>query len=177
MCSEVARLQDPSCGSITCHQLLNQTVDVTVEASQFGAGIGGHALRIGNFSRQVHVVGNLISGVGQGGVKLGHNIVDGAVPRNMTGGVMEEEPHGCTVTHNVIEDIGLILKHVAGVALTAARGNLVAHNRIERSPRYGVSFLTWTNADGTGWGISRDNVMPGHNEPNSSHRVQTNLFT
>ena len=85
MCSEVARLQDPSCGSITCHQLLNQTVDVIVEGSQFRAGIGGHAVRIGNFSRQVHVVGNLISGVGQGGIKLGHNIVDGVVPRNMTG--------------------------------------------------------------------------------------------
>ena len=84
-CSEVARLEDPSCASIQCHQLIHQTVDVTVEASQFEAGISGHALRIGNFSRQVHVVGNLISGVGQGGVNLGHNIVDGAVPRNMTG--------------------------------------------------------------------------------------------
>ena len=100
---------------------------------------------------------------------------------------MEEEPHGCRIAYNVIEDIGLILKHVSGVALTAARGNLVSHNRIERSPRYGkscfykaqgvvclnlfairvnlgsltrtgVSFLTWTNADGSGWGISRDNV-------------------
>eukprot|EP01046_Picozoa_sp_COSAG06_P019592 COSAG06_NODE_1403_length_9565_cov_3.285231_12_plen_141_part_00 len=88
----------------------------------------------------------------------------------------------------MIEDIGLILKHVAGVALTAARGNLVAHNRISRSPRYvrrdkrlrltdrmssrlnyqlselstcryGVSFLTWTNADGSGWGVSRDNIV------------------
>lgn len=52
---------------------------------------------------------------------------------------MEEEPHGCTVTHNVIEDFGLILKHVSGVALTAARGNLVAYNRIQRSPRFGNS--------------------------------------
>ena len=55
---------------------------------------------------------------------------------------MEEEPHGCKITHNLIEDIGLILKHVSGVALTAARGNLVAHNRIERSPRYGALTLT-----------------------------------
>ena len=85
MNSKVARLQDPSCGSIRCHQLVNQTVDVTIEASQFRAGISGHALRIGNFSKQVHVTGNVISGVGQGGVKLGHNIVDGSVPRNMTG--------------------------------------------------------------------------------------------
>jgi|EP01046_Picozoa_sp_COSAG06_P019593 hypothetical protein len=48
-----------------------QTVDVTVEASQFLAGISGHAVRAGNFSRQVHIVGNHISQVGQGGVKLG----------------------------------------------------------------------------------------------------------
>ena len=85
-CSDVARLHDPSCGSISCHQLLHQTIDVTIEASQFLAGISGHAIRIGNFSKQVHAVGNLISRVGQGGIKLGHNIVDGAVPRNMTGG-------------------------------------------------------------------------------------------
>ena len=59
---------------------------------------------------------------------------------------MEEEPHGCKITHNLIEDIGLILKHVSGVALTAARGNLVAHNRIERSPRYGNSHKRRTHA-------------------------------
>ena len=36
------------------------------------------------------------------------------VPRNMSGGVMEEEPHACQISFNVIEDIGLILKHVEG---------------------------------------------------------------
>ena len=51
-----------------------------------------------------------MSALGQGGVKLGHNVIDGAVPRNMSGGVMEEEPHDNVITHNVIEDIGLILK-------------------------------------------------------------------
>ena len=157
--SDVARLDDPSCGSLSCHKLLAQATDITVEACQFLAGLGGHAVRIGNHSAQVSVVGNHMSQLGQGGVKLGDLIIDGDVPRNLTGGVMLEEAHDCQVTHNVIEDIGLIIKHVAGVALTAVHGNYVAHNRISRSPRYGVSFLTWTNADGSGWGLASDNIV------------------
>ena len=155
----MARINDPTCGALSCHKLLHQTTDITVEASQFLAGISGNAVRVGNFSTRVSILGNHISEVGQGGIKLGHDIVDGAVPRNMSGGVMEEEPHACVVSYNVIENIGLILKHVAGIGLTASRGNLVAHNRISRSPRYGISFLTWTNADGSGWGIARDNIV------------------
>ena len=40
----MARLDDPSCGSLSCRQLLAQTTDITVEACQFLAGLGGHAV-------------------------------------------------------------------------------------------------------------------------------------
>ena len=48
---------------------------------------------------------------------------------------------------------------VAAVGMRTARGNLIAHNRITGSPRYGLAMTSWINADGTGWGQSTSNVI------------------
>ena len=109
--------------------------DVTVEACNFLASCGGHAVAVGNASRDCAIVGNLVDGVGQGGVVLYGK--DSATPlppnpKRGTAGGNNSQPRRVNVAHNVMQDLGRVLVHVAGVALRSASGCVVAHNRVQR---------------------------------------------
>ena len=140
---------EPSDGAVR----ISNSTDIQIEASQFLAGIGGYAVRVGNWSTGIKVIGNLMAELGQGGVLLGNTNMNGIVPSS------PQLPHNCEVSFNVMEDIGLMLKHVSGVGMRTARHNIIRHNRISRSPRYGISMTSWANADGSGWGQSDSNVL------------------
>ena len=63
------------------------------------------------------------------------------------------QPRGLTVSYNVMQNIGRVLIHVAGVAFRAASDSVVAHNRIHKTPRYGLqadSFYATPPPDGSG---------------------------
>ncbi|WP_431857405.1 right-handed parallel beta-helix repeat-containing protein [Azospirillum sp.] len=47
------------------------------------------------------------------------------------------------VESNIIRDIGRVSKYVGGVMASGAADNVIAHNDIAGSPRYGISFKNW----------------------------------
>jgi hypothetical protein len=145
---------EPSDGAIR----ISNSSDIRIEASQFLAGISGYGIRIGNYSSNVQVIGNLFADLGQGGVLMGNSNMNGISdvhPAPLPG----EEPHNCTVAWNVFENIGVILKHVSAIGMRTASSNLVSHNSIKGSPRYGISMTSWRNTDGSGWGQSTGNAI------------------
>jgi hypothetical protein len=90
------------------------------------ARIGGYALRLSHRTEQCTFRENHVHHVGQGGV--------------IAIGGTKEQSHHCAVLGNVMEHLGLIYKHVAGVYLTHGSDHHIAHNRITDVPRYAISF-------------------------------------
>ena len=97
----------------------------TVRKCEF-AWLGGYALKLSNQSQQCLFRENHVHHMGQGGV--------------ITVGGTKEQSHHCAVLGNVMEHLGLIYKHVAGVYVTHGSDHRIAHNRITDVPRYAVSF-------------------------------------
>jgi hypothetical protein len=98
-----------------------------IEGNRF-ANIGGYAVRLDSQSANNEIVGNEVAFAGQGGVVLV--------------GEVKDQPRDNLVAGNWIHDGGQVYKHVAGVYAITAGNTRVAHNRIERMPRYGISFKT-----------------------------------
>jgi parallel beta-helix repeat protein len=90
------------------------------------AWLGGYALKLSNRSERCVFRENHVHHMGQGGV--------------VTIGGTKEQPHHCAVLGNVMEHLGLIYKHVAGVYVNHGSDLHIAHNRITDIPRYAVSF-------------------------------------
>ena len=97
----------------------------TLRGSTF-SWIGGYGLKLTNRSEQCEFSRNHVHHAGQGGVL-------------MQGGTAEQ-PHHCAVLGNVLEHLGLIYKHVAGVYLIHGSDHRIAHNRISDVPRYAISM-------------------------------------
>lgn len=58
------------------------------------------------------------------------------------GGILLLDSSFCTVTDNTIERVGAIYKHIGGITLqgSGASDNLIAHNRVLDSARYGITL-------------------------------------
>lgn len=97
----------------------------TVENCTF-LRLGGYAVRMEQRSHENEIVGNTMKYLGQGGVIM---LGDTAT-----------QPFNNLIAANYISDCGLIYKHVAGVYVISGSGNRIAHNRITRMPRYGISL-------------------------------------
>jgi len=63
------------------------------------------------------------------------------------------------VTHSVFHDLGKTLVHVAAVSLRSSAGNIIAHNRITKMPRYALEADSFYNLSQAGGRISRDNIF------------------
>jgi hypothetical protein len=145
---------------------VNYAQDVTISGCHFLGGLGGYGVAIGNASVDVTVEGSLFDSVGQGGViAFGYDTSPvPAHPGQASGN--NTQPRRLTITHNVMSNLGLTLIHVAGVAFRAASDSLVAHNRVHKTPRYGIqadSFYVTappagSGAPGSGL-ISRGNIF------------------
>ena len=102
---------------------------VTIEASTFLPGVTGYAVAATGGGKHLHIVGNRVSAVGQGGFLL----------------YSKQLPLACNhsvIEHNLVERGGKILKHVSGVGLRAASWSVVRHNRILDMPRYAMDADT-----------------------------------
>ena len=126
---------------------------VTVSGCQFLGSLGGYGVAVGNASTGTTITGSLFDSVGQGGVvAFGYDRSPvKASPGQQAGN--NTQPIGLVISHNVMQDLGRHLIHVAGVAFRAASGSLVAHNRIHRTPRYGLqadSFYAEAPPNGNG---------------------------
>ncbi len=91
--------------------------------------LGGYAALIEQKSYGNTIAHNTMNNLGQGGVIMV--------------GDTETQAHDNLVAANTIMDIGLIYKHVGGVYVTTGSGNRIVHNRIQRTPRYGISTKSY----------------------------------
>lgn len=89
---------------------------------------GGYALRLEERSERVQFVKNRVEDVGQGGVIL---VGDNA-----------SQPRRNLIAGNVMQRLGLVYKHVAGVYVITGSENRIAHNTIWDTPRYAISLKT-----------------------------------
>lgn len=88
--------------------------------------LGGYAVRLEHRSHENAIVHNRMAYLGQGGVLLF--------------GETATQPYDNLIAGNTLSDCGLIYKHVGGVYVASGSGNRIAHNRIMRVPRYGISL-------------------------------------
>lgn len=89
---------------------------------------GGYALRLEERSERIQFVKNHVEDVGQGGVIL---VGDNA-----------SQPRRNHIAGNIMQRLGLVYKHVAGVYVITGSDNRIAHNTIWDTPRYAISLKT-----------------------------------
>ena len=119
--------------------------NVRIEACSFVSGIAGYAVAATDGSLNLNFIGNAVQSAGQGGVILYGGLASYWHRLNATGPV-HTQPDGAVITHNLVSHSGRILKHVSGVDLSGASGALVAHNRIEYMPRYGLATFSFVGS-------------------------------
>ncbi|MCX7600293.1 MAG: right-handed parallel beta-helix repeat-containing protein [Armatimonadetes bacterium] len=104
--------------------VLSAARNCTIRRCDF-AWLGGYGVKLANRAEQCVIRESHFHDLGQGGVIL-------------VGGTAIQ-PHHCAILGNVMERLGLIYKHVAGVYMVHGSDNRVAYNRITDVPRYAVS--------------------------------------
>lgn len=121
--------------------------------------LGGNAIFMSNYNRNVTISGNEIARIGAGAINF---VGDPAAVRSpsfryekfvpfsemdtLKGPKTENYPMSCEASDNLIHDIGLIEKQVAGVQIAMASTLRILHNIIYDVPRAGINI-----GDGT-WG-------------------------
>lgn len=107
--------------------------------------LGGYGIELREGCRGVRIVGNVLSELGAGGIK-----VNGAVdPEPLRTGQT-------TLTDNRLEHLGRLFHSGAGILLMHSFGNVIAHNELADLYYTGISVgWVW----GYGPSISRDNVV------------------
>ncbi|MFQ3548582.1 MAG: right-handed parallel beta-helix repeat-containing protein [Armatimonadota bacterium] len=100
--------------------------------------IGGYAIELNKLSNSNKIIANEIKHVGQGGINIFED---------------KYYPYSNLISGNLIHDIGLIYKHVAGVYIHCGEKNIVSHNTMQNLPRYGVGIKSWENL------ISKNNII------------------
>ncbi len=118
----------------------------SIEKSLF-THLGQYAVEIHRGSKKVRIVGNEMTDLGAGGVKIG----DPKDPNNDW-----EATEGNIVSDNHIHDIGIVYPAAVGIWIGQSSGNTIAHNEIDHTYYTGIS-VGWT------WGYgptgARDNVI------------------
>ncbi|MGC9452366.1 MAG: right-handed parallel beta-helix repeat-containing protein [Oceanipulchritudo sp.] len=109
--------------------------------------VGTYGIEFGRGVRRCTAVGNTLTDLGGGGIKINGTELDGPA-HGRTG--------HCSVTDNTIKDGGLVFHSSVGILIGCAFENVVAHNRIENLFYTGISI-------GWSWGyretITRDNLI------------------
>lgn len=123
-----------------------------IENSNF-TDLGGNAIFVSNYNRNVRLAGNLIERVGAGGINFVGNPdavrspsfrYEKFVPESeidtVAGPKSNNYPAECEVSDNLIRNIGLIEKQVAGIQIAMASRISVLHNTIYDVPRAGINI-------------------------------------
>lgn len=141
---------------------INYSKNVTISACNFLGSLGGYGVAVGNASNDTFVTGSLFDSLGQGGV-IAYGFDKS--PVEPTGGRAagnNTQPHGLHVSHCVMQHIGRVLAHVAGVALRAASYSSVRHTRVQHTPRYALqvdSFYPRDDQPNVTSLVSRGNLL------------------
>jgi hypothetical protein len=123
---------------------------------------GGNAIFINDYNRDILISGNHIHGAGATGVNLVGNpsavrspsfeyreFVKCSKMDTIPGPVKSGYPATCTISDNLIHDIGQIEKQSAGVNLSMSSEITITHNSIYDVPRAGINVCdgTWGGHD------------------------------
>lgn len=132
--------------------LTEGTRDIRISNCTF-RHLGGHAVFVSRYNRNVHISQNHIHHIGGNAIAF---VGDSAAVRSPSyqygdfvaidqmdrapGPKTNNYPAACTATDNLIHDIGLIEKQVAGVQISMAMDITASHNTIHQVPRSGINI-------------------------------------
>ncbi|MCC4831799.1 PDZ domain-containing protein [Shewanella sp. 10N.7] len=136
---------------------INNAKDVVIKNNTL-VDLGGNAIAINRYARNINIISNHISRIGAGAVNF---VGDPSAVRSPSftynefvdmdkldlahGPKNDLYPSDSVVHDNLIHDIGLVEKQVAGVQLSMSKSITVSHNSIYRVPRAGINASegTW----------------------------------
>ncbi|MCP4311527.1 MAG: hypothetical protein GY790_09725 [Bacteroidetes bacterium] len=130
--------------------LLEGVEGCAIEDCFFDAA-GGNAIFINKYAHEVEITGNLFTECGESAVCLvgkSHLNFDKSYQCNYCGAEhpwgwekpSEEIPSACLIHNNLIHDIGVFGKQVAGVFLSLSKEISISHNHIFNTPRAAICF-------------------------------------
>jgi hypothetical protein len=123
--------------------------------------LGQYALEVHKGSQDDQVVGNEMTDLGAGGVKVG----DPELPKDDA-----QTTRGILVSENYIHDIGIVYPAAVGVWIGRSSGNTVAHNEIADTYYTAIS-LGWT------WGYGPTAAHDNRIEFNNLHDIGRGLLS
>ncbi|RJP21212.1 MAG: right-handed parallel beta-helix repeat-containing protein [Candidatus Omnitrophota bacterium] len=132
----------------------NGVVECRIERCLF-QHLGNYAIELARGCKTNHIVGNVMTDLGAGGVKIGEPAI-----RNEEQDVTRNN----RITDNHIHDIGVVYPAAIGVWIAQSGGNHVAHNEINDTFYSGIS-VGWT------WGYSKTNAHDNLIEFNHVHHI------
>ena len=137
--------------------LLDGTENIHIFNNEFN-NLGGNAIFVSNYNRNANISGNQIFDIGASAISFVgnasavrspsfeyHEFVDITKMDMKLGPKNENYPSHSIASDNLIHDIGLVEKQVAGVQLSMSSDITVSHNSIYRVPRSGINVSegTW----------------------------------
>ena len=130
---------------------LSGVEDSAITNSFFDA-LGGNALFVSGYARRMTIQSNKLVGIGANAILLmgvssavrnaGFGYTGGTAVGSLdktAGPKTDDYPAQCTVTDNLIHDIGYPQKQVAGIGLDMASEITISHNSIYNMPRAGIN--------------------------------------
>ena len=128
-------------------------VEDSAITNSFFDNLGGNALFVSGYARRVNIQTNTFVGAGASAILLmglssavrnpGFGYGGGFVVSSLdktAGPKTDDYPAQCTVTDNLIHDIGYPQKQVAGIGLDMASEITISHNSIYNMPRAGINI-------------------------------------
>ncbi|WP_268033489.1 right-handed parallel beta-helix repeat-containing protein [Algoriphagus sp. PAP.12] len=132
--------------------LMDGTEDCSVSNSEF-RHLGGNGIFVSNYNRKAKISGNLIEYIGGSAISFVgnpnavrspsfnyHEFVEASEMDTIPGPKSLDYTSESLVFDNLIHDIGLIEKQVAGVQIQMAMDLRIAHNSIYNVPRAGINI-------------------------------------
>ena len=131
----------PSMGDWTIHRggaiFFEGAERCSVDGCFFDA-VGGNAVFVNDYNRQIRLYGNRITGAGDSGICL-------VGSERSIQGTNRPLPTEIAISNNLIYDCGIFGKQIAGIFLSISEKNVISHNVIYNLPRAAICI-------NDGWG-------------------------
>ncbi len=140
--------------------LANGAASCSIEGCTF-AHLGRYAIEFAKGCKDNRIIGNEMTDLGAGGVKIGEPVIR-KDKSELTGGNI--------ISHNHIHDIGIVYPAAIGVWVGQSSGNTIAHNHIHHTFYSGMS-IGWT------WGYGPTNARDNTVEFNHVHHIGRGMLS
>lgn len=122
---------------------------------------GNYAVEFAMGCSDIHILGNEMTDLGAGGVKIGE-------PVNRE--KQAEQTYGNTVSDNHIHDIGIVYPAACGIIIFRSGKNTISHNHIHDTYYTGIS-------NGWSWGYAETNTRDNIIEYNHVHDIGRGMLS